>query len=61
MTFYESNPEIGPTGAEAGEFVDDGPLSGNDDAQADPSRRPTGAPPLQDDDQDDDPGHRAGA
>jgi hypothetical protein len=52
MTFYESNPEVGPTGAEAGEFVDDGPLSSDDDAGDDAgddaTRRPTGSPPLAD-------------
>jgi hypothetical protein len=47
VTFYESNREVGPTGEEAGEFVDDGPLTAADaDADADPSRRPTGSLPL---------------
>ena len=50
MTFYEPNPDVEPTGAEGGEFVDDGPLTADDepdeDADADPTRRRTGAPPL---------------
>jgi hypothetical protein len=46
MTFYESNPEVRPTGEEAGEFVDDGPLGSEPEAGSDPNRRPTGAPPL---------------
>jgi len=46
VTFYESNPEVGPTGEEAGEFVDDGPLTTDPGAATDPTRRPTGSPPL---------------
>jgi len=46
MTFYESNPEVRPTGEEAGEFVDDGPLVSDPAAGTDPTRRPTGSPPL---------------
>ena len=46
MTFYESNPEVKPTGEEAGEFVDDGPLVSDPAAGTDPTRRPTGTPPL---------------
>ena len=46
MTFHEPNPDVKPTGEEAGEFLDDGPLSGDDEAEADATRRPTGAPPL---------------
>ena len=46
MTFYESNPEVRPTGEEAGEFVDDGPLTSDPGAGTDPTRRPTGSPPL---------------
>jgi len=51
MTFYEANPEVRPTGAEAGEFVDDLPNEAIDDDDAegegDPTRRPSGAPPLE--------------
>ena len=39
MTFYESNPEVRPTGAEAGEYVDDGPLVHDPAAGTDPTRR----------------------
>jgi hypothetical protein len=52
MTFYEANPEVRPTGAEAGEFLDDLPEGTHHDddddaeADADPTRRPSGAPPL---------------
>jgi hypothetical protein len=46
MTFYESNPEVRPTGEEAGEYVDDGPLVSDPGAGTDPTRRPTGTPPL---------------
>jgi hypothetical protein len=46
MTFYESNPEVRETGEEAGEFVDDGPLESDPAAGTDPTRRPTGSPPL---------------
>ena len=46
MTFYESNPEVQPTGEEPGEFVDDGPLDADPAAGTDPTRRPTGSPPL---------------
>jgi hypothetical protein len=50
VSFHEPNPDIRPTGAEGGEFVDDGPLAADDepdeDAAVDPTRRPTGAPPV---------------
>ena len=46
MTFYESNPEVRPTGEEPGEYVDDGPLVHDEAAGNDPTRRPTGSPPL---------------
>ena len=46
MTFHEPNPDVKPTGEEAGEFLDDGPLSGDDEGDGDPTRRPTGSPPL---------------
>jgi hypothetical protein len=50
VSFYEPNPDVGPTGAEPGEFADDGPLTADDDldedGDADPTRRPTGSPPL---------------
>jgi hypothetical protein len=46
VTFYESNPEVKPTGEEPGEFVDDGPLDADPAAGTDPTRRPTGSPPL---------------
>jgi hypothetical protein len=46
MTFYESNPEVRPTGEEPGEYVDDGPLVRDEAAGTDPTRRPTGSPPL---------------
>jgi len=63
VTFYESNPEVGPTGGEVGEFADDGPLAGDDDETgADPTRRPSGSLPLaHDDEADDPPGDRGGA
>jgi hypothetical protein len=51
MTMYEPNPDVRPTGEEAGEYVEDVP--GDDDAAdaagADPERRPTGSLPLRDD------------
>lgn len=46
MTFYESNPELHDTGEEAGEYADDGPLTSDPAAGTDPTRRPTGSPPL---------------
>jgi hypothetical protein len=46
MTFYESNPEVRETSDEGGEFVDDGPLHADPAAGTDPTRRPTGTPPL---------------
>ena len=46
MTFSEPNPDVRPTGEEAGEFVDDGPLTSDPAAGTDPTRRPTGTPPL---------------
>jgi hypothetical protein len=49
MTFYESNREVRPTGEEAGEFVDDGPLDADPAAGTDPTRRPTGSAPLEPD------------
>jgi len=48
VTFHEPNPDVRPTGEEAGEFVDDGPLSADDEPDGDPTRRPTGSPPLPD-------------
>jgi hypothetical protein len=51
MTFYESNPEVRPTGEEAGEYVEDLPGDHDDDPDAevdpDPERRPTGSPPVE--------------
>ncbi len=47
MTFDESNPEMQPTGEEAGEFVDDGPLVSDPGAGTDPTRRPIGRSPLE--------------
>jgi hypothetical protein len=49
VTFYESNREVGPTGEEAGEFADDGPLERDPAAGTDPTRRPTGSAPLEPD------------
>jgi hypothetical protein len=48
MTIYEPNPEVGPTGEEVGEYVDDLPDQAEDDetGELDPERRPTGTPPL---------------
>jgi hypothetical protein len=46
MTFYEPNPELRPTGEEAGEYLDDGPLASDPEAATDPTRRPSGTPPL---------------
>lgn len=52
MSFHEPNTDIEPTGAEGGEFVDDGPLAADDgpdedaEADADSTRRPTGSLPL---------------
>ena len=52
MTFYEPNPDVRSTGAEAGEFADDGPLAADDEVDeeedGDPTRRRTGSPPLDD-------------
>jgi len=50
MTISEPNPAH-PTGEEPGEYSDDGPLTRDDETDsdaehADPSRRPTGAPPV---------------
>jgi len=63
MTFYEPNPEVRPTGEEPGEFVDDGPLNADAAAGTDPTRRPTGTPPLAPDvqpvDGPDDPADRS--
>jgi hypothetical protein len=50
MTFYESNPEVRPTGEEPGEYVEDLPGAHedeDDDEAPDPRRRPTGSPPLE--------------
>jgi hypothetical protein len=54
MTMYVPNPEVRPTGEEAGEYIEG--LPGDDDTEddvdsagADPSRRPTGSLPLRDD------------
>lgn len=51
MTFYEPNPEVEDTEAEGGEFAEDGPLTNDDDDDEapDPTRRPSGSPPLPDD------------
>jgi hypothetical protein len=55
MTFSEPNPDVRATGEEAGEFLDDGPLAADPsveddpDHEADPTRRPTGSPPIADD------------
>ena len=51
MTFYESDPDVLPTGDEAAEYVDDGPPSGNPD----PPERPSDeklytSEPLEDED-----------
>jgi hypothetical protein len=53
MTIYEPNPDVRPTGEEAGEFLDDGPVvRGEEDADEDedeeiePGRRRTGVPPT---------------
>jgi hypothetical protein len=46
MTIFESNPEVNPTGEEAGEFIDTPSLSADRSAGNDPTRRPTGSPPL---------------
>jgi hypothetical protein len=54
MTFYESNPEVRPTGEEAGEFADDGPLVSDPAAGTDPTRRPTGSSPLEPEPEDTD-------
>jgi hypothetical protein len=48
MTFYEPNPEVRDTGAEAGEFLDDGPQSvTEDDDGDDPTERRSGTRPLE--------------
>jgi hypothetical protein len=51
MTMYEPNPEVRPTGEEAGEFVEAPPRADDaaDGADADPERRPTGSLPLRHD------------
>jgi hypothetical protein len=49
VSFHEPNPDVRPTGAEGGEFADDGPLAADDELdeeEGDPTRRPTGSPPL---------------
>jgi hypothetical protein len=46
MTFHEPNPRVRPTGEEPGEYADDGPLTSDPAAGTDPTRRPTGSPPL---------------
>jgi hypothetical protein len=46
MTFSEPNPDVRPTGEEAGEFVEP-PLADDGDQHADPKARPTGAPPVE--------------
>jgi hypothetical protein len=48
VSFHEPNPDVRPTGAEGGEFADDGPLAADelDEEEGDPTRRPTGSPPL---------------
>jgi len=47
MTIYEPNPDVHPTGEEAGEFLDE-PDDRHDDAddEPEPGRRRTGAPPA---------------
>jgi hypothetical protein len=47
VTFYLSNPEVRPTGDEAGEFID-GPLLRG----AEPSPPPSGPRPTEGDDPD---------
>jgi len=47
MTIFEPNPVVRPTGAEAGEFLDEAPLSEEHPAGEDPTRRPTGSLPLE--------------
>jgi hypothetical protein len=54
MTFYESNPEIRPTGEEAGEFIDGGLLASGAEGGTDPTRRPTGSSPLEPESEDTD-------
>jgi hypothetical protein len=54
MTFSEPNPDVRATGEEPGEFVDDGPLGADPspegpDQEPDPTRRPSGSPPIADD------------
>jgi hypothetical protein len=51
MTMYEPNPDVRPTGAEAGEFADDVPTDDDDHGADDPTRRPTGSAPLPDGDE----------
>ena len=52
MTMYEPNPDVRPTGEEAGEYIeglprgDDDAADAGDAAGADPERRPTGSLPL---------------
>jgi hypothetical protein len=46
MTFDESNPEVRPAGEEAREYADDGPRTRDPAAATDPTRPPTGSPPL---------------
>ena len=49
MTMYVPNPDVRPTGAEAGEFLDpstDVWPPDDEELDADPTRRPSGAPPL---------------
>jgi hypothetical protein len=53
MTFSVPNPDVRPTGAEAGEFLEDVPVPGGDDTSGDhapdddPTQRPSGSPPLE--------------
>jgi hypothetical protein len=55
MTFYEPNPDIRPTGEEAGEFIEpdgtadeeEGKEEGRDRTPPDPSARPSGSPPVE--------------
>ena len=46
MSMYLPNPAVAPTGAEPGEFADDNLRGRDDDRAPDPTRRPTGSPPL---------------
>lgn len=45
MTMYEPNPDVQPTGEEAGEFLDE-PVDERDEDEVEPGRRRTGVPPA---------------